>query len=321
MPVDIPVLADPYYKLPPGTSQLKKFPKVPHLLSHILGPLQVEGASTAGNTYGALALPVMLPHEKNAAPFGLGVQPPEAQQVNVLNIFDDGSEQDQTGTLSSTTLSGFEMGGELNFTHHKGYEPGNPNKPTFGEPAVIPGGISFGSLITGLSTVQVLNFMMGQGNDHLEITGSLVPGPFTYENGTPGTTFVQGGDHPGPGRRRELPVADRDLRKPVRNHLDLDHAQGPHELGLRTVRARPGADVERRPVRHDHGCLGDDAEDRRRAARHRHERRRNALRLRPADQLHRRLHVLRCRRSRATTCSTGRSSGSRSARKSPSTAG
>ena len=193
VPVQIPVLADPYYTLAPGQSELVKFPKIPHLLSHILGPLQIEGASTAGNNFAALQLPVMLPHEKNTEPFGLPTQPPEAQQVNVLNIYDDGAQEDTTGTLSSTTLSGFNMGGELNFTHHKGYEPGNPDRPTFGEPAVIPGGISFASLITKLSTVQVFNFMMGQGNDHLTVTGSLFEGPFTYENGTPGTTFVQGG--------------------------------------------------------------------------------------------------------------------------------
>ncbi len=153
---------------------------------------------------------VMLPGETNALPFGIGVQPPEAQQVNTLNIFDDGSQQDQTGTLTSTNLSGFNMGPGLNFTGHNGYV-NDGHHPTFGEPAVFPTGISFGSVTvdpnTGsiqtnvsLSSVQVLNLMMGQGNDHLSVTGSLVPGPFANDDGTPcfnadGTpcTFVQGG--------------------------------------------------------------------------------------------------------------------------------
>ncbi len=104
------------------------------------------------------------------------------------------------------------MGPGLNFTGHNGYEPGNPHKPTFGEPAVFPSGISFGSITVdgqgnvltnvSLSSVQVLNLMMGQGNDHLTVSGSLVPGPFANDDGTPcftdvaktlPCTFVQGG--------------------------------------------------------------------------------------------------------------------------------
>jgi hypothetical protein len=102
------------------------------------------------------------------------------------------------------------MGPGLNFTHHKGYVPGDLRHPTFGEPPIFPSGISFGSITAdskgnvqtnvSLSSVQVLNLMMGQGNDHLQISGSLVPGPFVNDDGTPclnadGTpcTFVHGG--------------------------------------------------------------------------------------------------------------------------------
>ena len=134
----------------------------------------------------------------------------------MLNIFDDGSQQDQTGVLSSSVLTGFGMGPGLDFTHHNGYcQPAGSaaclNKPTFGEPPIFVGGITFGStpvdpttgqLITnaGLSTIQVLNLMMGQGNDHLTVTGSLVPGPFSangsiYTDSTDTTfnTYAQGG--------------------------------------------------------------------------------------------------------------------------------
>ncbi len=217
VPVSIPVLADPYYS-DAANANLLEFPKTPHLLSNIEGPLSVEGGPT-GDVNAALHAAVMLPREKNSPAFGVGVQPPEAQQVNVLNIFDDGSEQDQTGTLSSTTLSGFGMGLGLDFSTDAAYTSG---KPTFGEPAVFPSGISFGSITltppapgctspvlcqgtisnpsASLSSVQVLNLMMGQGNDHLTVTGSLVPGPFVNDNGsactnTDGTpcTFIQGG--------------------------------------------------------------------------------------------------------------------------------
>ena len=209
VPVSIPVVADPYYNVPAGNTHLLEFPKVPHLLSSIEGPLSVEGGPT-GNEHATLNMAVMLPGESNGLPFGIGIQPPEAQQVNVLNIFDDGSQQDQTGTLSSTTLTGFGMGPGLNFTNHKGYVPGDLRHPTFGEPPIFPSGISFGAVTVdgqgnvqtnvSLSSVQVLNLMMGQGNDHLSVTGSLVPGPFANDDGTPcfntdGTpcTFVQGG--------------------------------------------------------------------------------------------------------------------------------
>ena len=177
----------------------------------------------------------MLPGETDALAFGIANQPPENQQVNVLNIFDDGSQQDQTGTLSSTTLTGFGMGPGVDYSHHAGYcvpSPDNPtqcangvagtcipdatltsclNHPTFGEPPIFPSGVSFGSITVNpvtnqiltnaaLTSIQVLNLMMGQGNDHLLVTGSLVPGSYSNDDGTPcnnpdGTpcTFLQGG--------------------------------------------------------------------------------------------------------------------------------
>ena len=146
VPVAIPVVADPYYNVPAGNANLLVFPKVPHLLSSIKGPLVGRGRPTPATTTRRCSTAVMLPHETDALPFGIGVQPPEAQQVNVLNIFDDGSQQDQTGTLSSTNLNGFGMGPGLDFTNHKGYVPGDPHHPTFGEPPVFPSGISFGSI-------------------------------------------------------------------------------------------------------------------------------------------------------------------------------
>ena len=76
--------------------------------------------------------------------------------------------------LTSTNLSGFGMAGDLVL--------GGSNP--FGEPSVFPGGISFGSLswdgtkfVTdgSTSTIEVLNILLGQGNDHLDVQGTLNP--------------------------------------------------------------------------------------------------------------------------------------------------
>jgi len=114
---------------------LLEFPKIPHLLSNIQGPLSVQGGPT-GNEYATLNYPVMLPGEKNGPHFGIGVQPPESQQINTLNIFNDGAQQDDNGTLSSTTLTGFNMGKGLTFAHFGPYA--TKKRPTFGEPPVFP---------------------------------------------------------------------------------------------------------------------------------------------------------------------------------------
>jgi len=67
VPLGIPVLADPYYNVPSGNATLLEFPKVPHLLSSIRGPLSVEGADP-GNDHTQLQMAVMLPAETNALP-------------------------------------------------------------------------------------------------------------------------------------------------------------------------------------------------------------------------------------------------------------
>jgi hypothetical protein len=45
-----------------------------------------------------------------------------------------------------------------------------------GEPSTFAGGITFGNASTGRSTIEVLNLLMGEGNDSLTITGTLQAG-------------------------------------------------------------------------------------------------------------------------------------------------
>ena len=114
------------------------------------------------------------PARADAALFEIPAQAPESSQIDVLNVFNDSSQADGVGTMTSTTLTGFGMSKGLTFD----------GGTAFGEPATFPGGISFGTIgfVNGQfttdgakSTIEVLNVLLGQGNDKLTITGTLDP--------------------------------------------------------------------------------------------------------------------------------------------------
>src|SRR5260370_6252168 len=138
--VDVPLLADVNYLLAPGRENLKVFSKQPHTLSGIRGPLSVEGGTT--NADRSLHAAVLLPGEGNGPAFGVAPQPPEWQQIDTLNIYGDGSHQDQTGILTSTALTGLSMGPRVDFSYLLAPGAAFP----FGEPGVYPGGISYGTI-------------------------------------------------------------------------------------------------------------------------------------------------------------------------------
>jgi hypothetical protein len=193
--VAVTVTADGAFPLPANSGSITKFAKQPHLLSNIQGPLIVVGGN-ASDVDTRLAPAVMLPGEKNGPLFGSGQTLPAVQsQVNALNIFDDGAQGDQTGTMTALGLTGFGMGGPLQFVID-------------GTPVNFPGGISWGSLTVdptsspsnpqflknvNLTTVDTLNLMLGQGNDNLAVQGTPVPGPQLNDNGTVGPVSQQGG--------------------------------------------------------------------------------------------------------------------------------
>ena len=175
------VVADPGFTLPPGRANLRMFPKQSHMLSGIRGPLAVEGGTT--NADRSLKPAIMLPGEVNGPFFAVAQQPPESQQIDVLNVYADGSRQDLTGRLTSTALTGLYMGSDLDFRDLFGPIFVFP----FGEPGFYPGGISYGSIrldsggnfVTdgNRTTVEVINVLLGAGNDHLEVVSTIVPGP------------------------------------------------------------------------------------------------------------------------------------------------
>ena len=103
---------------------------------------------------------------------------PQARSTS-LNVYDDGSRQDLSGTLSSTTLSGFGMSTTpLDLTSLLNGQPA-----PFGEPNVVPRrDPAYGTISrrpdhratvrqtaagVGKTTIEVLNILLGQGNDTL----------------------------------------------------------------------------------------------------------------------------------------------------------
>jgi Ca2+-binding RTX toxin-like protein len=162
-PQTVTLTANPLYDpLASGldTTTQKVFAPQVHLLYTLGGPLAIEGG-TLGER--ALVSAIVLPLEKNGSLLQLGIQPDERDQIDTLNLFDDSSPEDRTGTLSATSLTGFDMAPALTF----------PGTNALGEPSIFPGGITFGNATSGKSSIEVLNLMMGEGNDTLTITGTL----------------------------------------------------------------------------------------------------------------------------------------------------
>ncbi|MDX6679730.1 MAG: large repetitive protein, partial [Solirubrobacteraceae bacterium] len=190
---------------------LRTFGKQPHLLSGIRGPLSVEGGTTSADR--SVRAAVLLPGEDNRPPFRVAAQPPEWQQIDTLNVYGDGSREDLAGTLTSTALTGLNMGSGLDFSNL--LCPNLPDRSTckhpFSEPGIYPGGVSYGSISIDsngvfstdgtLSTIEIVNVMLGAGNDRLDIQSTLQPGgdfnPITGARGElahhGGITAVHGG--------------------------------------------------------------------------------------------------------------------------------
>ena len=87
--VTVPLVGDPFFILAPGRQNLRTFGKQAHVLGGIQGPLAVEGGTTAADR--SLKGAVLLPGEDNLPAFRVAPQPPEWQQIDTLNIYDDGS--------------------------------------------------------------------------------------------------------------------------------------------------------------------------------------------------------------------------------------
>ena len=179
---NIELAADTHYEVPTTREGVKVFPVSTHLLSKLRGPLAVEGGVTGADR--SLKNGLKLPGEADDFLFAIGAQAPESQQIDVLNIYNDASQENGAGVMTETTLSGFGMAETLDFGELYGL--GSEDADTFGESLVFPGGISYGKINFGsggfgtsnnTSTIEVVNLMLGEGNDSLDIQGTLNPAP------------------------------------------------------------------------------------------------------------------------------------------------
>ena len=192
IPQTVTVEGDPSFTPVPGTEDHREFTENAHLLSELRGPLQIEGGSIGPR---ALVAAILLPEESNEGLLEIGEQPLETTEIDVVNIYDDGSIEDKTGELSSNQLTGLLLPSDLVF----------PDGTAFGEPSTLPGGISFGRVSvdaqgnfqsdSNVSSIEVLNLMLGAGNDDLTISGTLLAanedGLGPAQHGT--LTMVHGG--------------------------------------------------------------------------------------------------------------------------------
>jgi hypothetical protein len=156
--------ADVEYEIPPTRDGVKIFPVSTHLLSKLRGPLAVEGGPAGADR--SLTAGVKLPGEKDDFLIAIGAQPPESQQIDVLNIFNDSSQADTVGIMDQTTLRGFGMAPDLNF--------GVISGPTFGETGSFLGFLDFGFDGTNRTLSQSdvdFNDVFGIG-DHIGVDGT-----------------------------------------------------------------------------------------------------------------------------------------------------
>ncbi|GAM62156.1 hypothetical protein JCM19232_5120 [Vibrio ishigakensis] len=84
-------------------------PLQPHTLTGIQGKLIIEGGVPQGKAR-ALSVAVMLPSETDTELPVKNIEVSEVLQTDVLNVFNDGSQENDSGVLSDTSLTGLGMG-------------------------------------------------------------------------------------------------------------------------------------------------------------------------------------------------------------------
>ncbi|MGC9459135.1 calcium-binding protein, partial [Vibrio genomosp. F10] len=134
-PISITLNVNPDYQVQEG-QPVQNPPLQPHTLTAIKGKLNLEGGVPDGKNR-TLSTAVILPTETDSDLPVKNIEVNEAQQTDVLNIFNDGSLEKDTGILSDTLLTGLGMGGGIEY-----------------------------------SNIEVVELLLGQGDDNLTVTNT-----------------------------------------------------------------------------------------------------------------------------------------------------
>jgi len=142
-------------------------------LSDLNGPVAITGGETGADR--SLINGVMLPGELDALFLPIELPPFESRQIDLVGIYNTADAVDDSGVLTETALNGFGIATDLDFGAGA---VGNP----FGEAQIFAGGVTFGTISFAAgafstdpinSTIEILNVLLGSGNDTLDIQGSL----------------------------------------------------------------------------------------------------------------------------------------------------
>lgn len=164
--VDTPSGGEPDYE--------HREPLRPHIAGNLQGPVVIEGNVALGRDR-SIKAPIMLPTEDAQSALPLQVDIDESEQTDTLQVFNDSSQADDTGLLTSTTLAnelivlddpmnlsglGMSSGLTVDISDNE-----VPNLVTF------EGGITF-------DEIEVTEILLGTGNDTftVEATSQGTPG-------------------------------------------------------------------------------------------------------------------------------------------------
>jgi hypothetical protein len=96
IPQTVTVGIDPDFV--PGSANVEQsVARGPHTVDQLLGPVIVEGGVAEGNDRSLLP-PVLLPTEAAEAAIDIAIATDETQQTDRLNVFNDGSQADDSGS-------------------------------------------------------------------------------------------------------------------------------------------------------------------------------------------------------------------------------
>ncbi|SHL67163.1 hypothetical protein SAMN05444414_1269 [Roseovarius marisflavi] len=177
-PVTINVALDPTAPVADPANPIKTVAAQPHLVNAINGPLILEG--DVGPEDRSLVTAIILPTELDT-PLTPPDVPEPGVEVDRVNVFNDSSEEPDTGVLSASNLSGLGMGGEL---------PLNQGTEEVKIPVTNAGGITY-------TNMDIFEVMLGRNDDTFTVEGTA-EGTITAIHGGGGNDTITAFDHSGP---------------------------------------------------------------------------------------------------------------------------